>query len=344
MKAPVEPSLAEASRFYSRIIRLYPKEHRRQFGAQMRLTFEDSYRHAAGSGGRVPAGFWVAVIWDEARSIVREHVAGDERRRHIDQLVVGLLLSWPLLAFVLPGLVPRHLPLVLLAPAALLAALFLASPGLSGSKSKAITVAVSIAGVSALFGIGRSLHDVPDVLGPGLLIVCLLFLAKAVSGWHSSTLDARSPAWTRAELTYGMPLAVAGALGIAFGSVALPDNDQAIYLVSFGLVLPLCLATGYAIGRRPRSITAGLGSALSVLMLAAATWMLARAGLAALAAYPGLLGVDTLLATDLSGWQRTASALLTLDSLFVMAGAVVGQLLRDEVEVPGIDPQQGPAA
>jgi len=47
-----------ASSFYARLLLLYPPEHREAFGEQMLRTFEDSYRAAASSTGKVSFGFW----------------------------------------------------------------------------------------------------------------------------------------------------------------------------------------------------------------------------------------------------------------------------------------------
>ena len=69
-------SAARAARFYMLLVRLYPRDHRRTFGAQMLQTFKDQYQDAAEERARAGIAFWLGVIGDEARGILRERVAG----------------------------------------------------------------------------------------------------------------------------------------------------------------------------------------------------------------------------------------------------------------------------
>jgi len=67
-------------RLYDLLLRLYPADHRRAFGQQMRQSFRDQYRDVLAQEGRAGAGFWLDVFGDQVWSIAREHLAALEAR------------------------------------------------------------------------------------------------------------------------------------------------------------------------------------------------------------------------------------------------------------------------
>ncbi len=68
-------STRDALRFYAFILRFYPAQYRQAFGPQMLQTFKDWYHEVLAQQGHVGIIFWLAVLADEARSIVREYFA-----------------------------------------------------------------------------------------------------------------------------------------------------------------------------------------------------------------------------------------------------------------------------
>src|SRR5215467_6026635 len=113
-----------AVRLYARLVALYPRDHREKFGSQMRRTFEDIYRHATVGERRVGVGFWLAVLWDEGRSILRERAAEPQG----DITFYSLILVWSvglLFVPVIPGVRDWH---NLVLPTVFLGALFLTIP------------------------------------------------------------------------------------------------------------------------------------------------------------------------------------------------------------------------
>ncbi len=64
-----------AQRRYRFIVRLYPAEHRREFGEQMVQAFGDHYRDTVGSGRVGRWRFWRSVLVDAGKSLAIEHAA-----------------------------------------------------------------------------------------------------------------------------------------------------------------------------------------------------------------------------------------------------------------------------
>src|SRR5947209_13190310 len=64
-----------AERVYAVFLHLYPRAHRQALGPLMLQAFKDSYRDARETEGRRWLQFWLEVVSDEAKSIVREYIA-----------------------------------------------------------------------------------------------------------------------------------------------------------------------------------------------------------------------------------------------------------------------------
>jgi hypothetical protein len=64
-----------AERVYDALLRLYPQSYRDTFGAEMRQTFRDLYQDVQRSHGRVGVGFWLEIVGDDLRNVLRQHAA-----------------------------------------------------------------------------------------------------------------------------------------------------------------------------------------------------------------------------------------------------------------------------
>ena len=71
---------ARAERVYTRFLRLYPRAHRQTFGEPMLLAFRDHYADAIETEGEYIARFWLRVVGDEGKSLLREHMAAFAER------------------------------------------------------------------------------------------------------------------------------------------------------------------------------------------------------------------------------------------------------------------------
>ncbi len=73
-----------AARLYAVWLLLYPRAHRQVYGPLMLQAFIDSYRDALATQGRTGMRFWLGVVGDEAKSLVREH--GTALREEADRV------------------------------------------------------------------------------------------------------------------------------------------------------------------------------------------------------------------------------------------------------------------
>src|SRR5205823_6344764 len=98
---------------YGWLLHLYPAAFRREYGNEMRQTFAA----LAADDGRSPLRFWLSILLDVLRSVVREHLdvaTGGERRlalRWMSACVLGTLASGAtILTFIVivNVLVPPH--------------------------------------------------------------------------------------------------------------------------------------------------------------------------------------------------------------------------------------------
>ena len=86
-----------AARVYRWLLRLYPAAHQRAFGEQMRQTFSDHYRDGVEEGGEPETRFWLGVVADEGKSLLREHIAAlREGKSVMKTLKPALLMILPL--------------------------------------------------------------------------------------------------------------------------------------------------------------------------------------------------------------------------------------------------------
>ena len=81
----ISKSMQRAMCLYTCILCLYPKEHRRAYGSLMLQTFKDYYCDAQRDKGTIGWMFWLHVIEDETRSLLREHmenIRGEKSMKH----------------------------------------------------------------------------------------------------------------------------------------------------------------------------------------------------------------------------------------------------------------------
>jgi hypothetical protein len=83
-----------AERIYARLLRLYPRAHRQAFGEPMLQAFRDHYCDAIETGREQTTRFWLSVIGDEGKSLLREYLAAlAERIEFMKMLLVAPTLG-----------------------------------------------------------------------------------------------------------------------------------------------------------------------------------------------------------------------------------------------------------
>jgi hypothetical protein len=86
-----------AERVYAWFLRLYPRAHRQAFGDQMHHAFQDHYCDAVETERASEARFWLSVVSDEGKSLLREHIAAlREGKSVMKTLKQALLMSLPI--------------------------------------------------------------------------------------------------------------------------------------------------------------------------------------------------------------------------------------------------------
>jgi hypothetical protein len=262
----------KAARFYARLIAFYPRAHRDQFGPQMQCTFEDSYRHASKGERRVGIGFWVAVLWDEVGSIVRERAAMPQG----DVLFFSVVLTWACALLIVPSIPAVSDWRNLVLPAGILAVLFLALPGRSGIARRFITVLVALAVVEFVASAAQSIKDQTHLLAPTLLLACMVFSVKTLAGLNARIIGMNDSVWGREEVLYGVLIGLVGIVALAMAVVNTSDGPSgAPFLVA--IVVPLlCAVAGFKSSRRTLSLRFGVYAALGSMLVGATIWLLAE--------------------------------------------------------------------
>jgi hypothetical protein len=267
----------KAVRFYARLVALYPKAHRVEYGPQMRRTFEDSYRHATEGERRVGIGFWLAVLWDEGRSIVRERAA----EPHGDVLFYALVIVWGLGVLIVPAIPAVHDWRSLVLPTGILGVLFLAIPGRSGIARRFITVVVALAVVEWAASAAQSIKDQTQIkdqthlLAPTLLLAGMAFSLKTLEGLNARIIGMKDSVWGREELTYGVLVGLVGLVGLGFIVVDTSDNNPAGPFLVLLAVPFVCAVAGFKSSRRSLSVRSGIYTALGSMLIGATIWFLA---------------------------------------------------------------------
>jgi hypothetical protein len=314
-----------AFRFYGRLLALYPKPHRDEFGPQMQRAFEDSYRHATGGERRPGVEFWLAVLLDQGRSIVREQAAQPQG----DVVFFAMVLIWALGVMIVPvGLAVNdwhHLVL----PAAGFAILLLTIPGTSGLARRIVTVLLGLAVFECMYVAAQSLKDENDLLAPALLVACMAFSIKTLTGLNARMAGIGEGVWGREELTYGALAGIAGVVALAFGVADTSDNPLPGSLLFYFVVPFLCAIAGFRTSRRHFSARAGIYAAMGSMLVAATIWILARPLVVVVALQTVLRDHPVPAAMLLPFWQRPMSSILFWAAMIGLAGAYFGYLASE---------------
>jgi hypothetical protein len=266
-----------ALRFYARLVALYPRAHRDEFGPHMQRAFEDSYRHATEGERRVGVAFWLAVLWDEGRSIVREHAA-EPQGDILFFVLVALWGIWVLIGPAIPILSDWH---NLVVPTGVLAVLFLAIPGRSGSVRRVATAVVALVAVECAALGAQSIKDPTQIkdqvhlVAPTLLLVGMAFSIKTLQGMNARIIGIKDNVWGREEVLYGVVAGLAGMVAAAMAVVNTSDGASAAPFI-VGIVVPfVCGVSGFVASRRDHSMRSGIYAALGSMLIGATMWILA---------------------------------------------------------------------
>ncbi|MGD0709057.1 MAG: hypothetical protein ABSA51_11485 [Anaerolineaceae bacterium] len=94
-------------RVYTRLLHLYPNEHRIEYGPSMLQVFTDQLRDAyQENGGRGVFSMWVRTLWDLGVSALKEQFSSPQLTAGLLEAVPNAPLPWKGVALVLvPGLV-----------------------------------------------------------------------------------------------------------------------------------------------------------------------------------------------------------------------------------------------
>jgi hypothetical protein len=101
------PWIDGSRRAYARLLKLYPQEHRDEYGAEMLQVFGDQCREAYGrKRGWGVLGLWLRSLPDLGMSSLREHITAPNSTAGLLEAVPGRPLPWKgVLLVLLPGLV-----------------------------------------------------------------------------------------------------------------------------------------------------------------------------------------------------------------------------------------------
>ncbi len=83
----------DAAHLYGLVLWLYPADHREAFGPLMVDAFRDAYVDTYQAEGSVPLRFWLSVIEDELKSVVRERVTAWKGAAAMKSYRYGVALS-----------------------------------------------------------------------------------------------------------------------------------------------------------------------------------------------------------------------------------------------------------
>ncbi|MCX6049666.1 MAG: hypothetical protein NT075_31590 [Chloroflexi bacterium] len=108
--------MKNAQLIYNGLLKFYPHNYRKEFGAQMMQTFIDHYQDVEKSEGRVSINFWRLAITDEVKNITKQQITflieeNNFQKVSVSTMVVSALLFMPLYALFYVALVKVSLAL-----------------------------------------------------------------------------------------------------------------------------------------------------------------------------------------------------------------------------------------
>jgi hypothetical protein len=238
----------------------------------MLRAFEDSYVHAMEGERRVGIGFWIAVLWDEFRSIVRERAA----EPHGEIVFYALVVTWSIGIMIVPSIPAARDWRNLVLPTGILAVLFLAIPGRSSIARRLATVVLALAVIECVAWAAQSINDQTHLLAPSLLVAGMAFSIKTIEALNAKIIGMKDSVWGREEVLYGALAGLAGIVGLATAVVNTSDGPSAAPFI-FMLVVPfLCGVAGFKGSRRNLSLRLGIYAALGSMVIGATIWILAE--------------------------------------------------------------------
>ena len=94
------------TRIYRALLKLYPRDFRNQYGAEMTRDFRENLEHEGSSGG-----FWIRTIWDVISSAGRERLLGGRNMRNVMVKLGGIaaVIHGLVLPFLAIGLLTQKL-------------------------------------------------------------------------------------------------------------------------------------------------------------------------------------------------------------------------------------------
>lgn len=290
----------------------------------MQRTFEDCYWHASETGG-AGIGFWLALLRDEGRSIVREHAAAPHGQKRLDNLLFALVVIWVFAVMIVPTAPALKDWRNLVVPTGVLALLLLAVPGIHGIARRFVTVVVALAAVECVATVAQSLHHQSDLLAPFLLVVCMAFSIKTLARLNARIMGIEDSVRGREELAYGGLVGLAGVVGFAIAADT-PNDDNLLVPFLFHIAVPfLCGVVGFKTSRRYLSVCSGIYAALGSMLIGAAIWILTEPLVVEGASLAGLLHTTVFVA-----WQSGLSIVLFTSAVIGMVGALFGDITRED--------------
>ena len=82
-----------ASRIYERLLWLYPRVHREEYGSLMAQFFRDQCRARSSRNSRALLGLWRGTLVDLVLSVFREHLSNQlDRMKNLSRNTLSLIL------------------------------------------------------------------------------------------------------------------------------------------------------------------------------------------------------------------------------------------------------------
>jgi hypothetical protein len=217
----------------------------------------------------------------------------------------------------------------LVVPAAVFAILLLTIPGTSGLAHRIVTVLLALAVFECMYLAAQPLKDENDLLAPALLVACMAFSIKTLTGLNARMAGIGDGVWGREELAFGALAGIVGVVALAFGAADTSDNPLPGSLLFYFVVPFLCAVAGFRTSRRHFSARAGIYAAMGSMLVAATIWILARPLVVVVALQTVLRDHPVPAAMLLPFWQRPMSSILFWAAMIGLAGAYFGYLANE---------------
>jgi hypothetical protein len=175
----------------------------------------------------------------------------------------------------------------------------------------------------------QALKDENDLLSPALLVACMAFSIKTLTGLNARIAGIKDGVWGREELTYGALAGIVGVVALAFGVGDTSDNPIPGFLLFYIVVPFACAVAGFRSSRRNMSVRAGIYAAMGSMLVGATIWILARPLVVVVALQTVLRDHAVPAAMLLPFWQRPMSSILFWAAMIGLAGAYFGHITSE---------------